>query len=1188
MKRPELIPLRDATILKEAGGKASRLAQLIAGGYPVPDGFVVTTEGIRRSASDKAWNGKLEEWIAEAWREMGSPPVAVRSSATAEDSGDASMAGQYETFLNLRTEEEVVEAVAKCRAAAGSERATAYLRQRGLEPEDSAMAVLVQKMVAADVAGVAFSLDPRTGDAGVVVIESAWGLGEAVVSGAVQPDVFRVDKDGERVEVIPGEKCVWFNPKAMGKEPEPLDEGRRRKVSLTDAQAVEVARWAVRLEKDADGPVDVEWAYEGGQCFLLQVRPVTASGGSQAVTVRHVVKELREALAKGEGPWVRHNLGETLPRPRPLTWSVMRRFMSARGGYGAMVREAGFSPSARLGDESFLRLIAGRIYMDVERAVEMLEEGHGFGYDSERLRRDPGAAQDAPTRPRGGWGARRKAVALHERVRRRCQRLARTLPDELRGRDFPEFLGWCEAEEGRALTEDGEEWVRLWQEQETRVWDEFGARAFLPTLVLASALGRLREVLARHFWREDTERLIEVLSVSHEGDSAVKLQAGLQAWGRGGMREEEWMKVFGDRGAGEMDLAEPRWREQPEAARKAARAAAEGGDVWERHRHRVEEARALEERLLSQVEGEAKSEVATTLAEVQALLPFREDAKEVLMRGHGLLRTLALEAGRRLGIGDQVFYLDRETLFAAMRAGRVDCGGVEAREREWRSWGDLEPPGFLDHEGLVGWENGKRAKGAPGVRSLTRGRAGGPALVLERPEDGADAPAGFVLVCPSTDTAWTPLFARASALVLERGGMLSHGAVVAREMGLPAVVMEGACRRFFGVPWLTVDADSGTVVEGRDPKPDVGLEDEERVLPIPPPADREVRWQRRAGWAAAGWVVVLVLGWVLPGEWLAYPAMRLGDLLLWPVLRELGMAGGVAAIAVLTAGAVLGVQAVLTDVPRLREAARRAEKHRKRAAAGGDKAAAHAAEAGLGTRRLLGSALVPLGLLLGPLLGLFLWLPERAAPDRWSPPPGIAFEVRTEVDGARAETVRLKLPEGFTTGEPTPEVREVPPVRQVLEELRERWRTESVSLPPGLESPDVRYGAGDVVRSLEEFLDRGTFPVSFVWVVRPPETFNGRARVAVEAGDDVVEAPVVLGRRSAPDVTTQTSDEYPYRRMVRREGRGTVLAVETVYPVPSARKVLVEVGGWSFGWLAVYLACYLPAMFGFKRWLGLP
>lgn len=271
----------------EIGPKAHSLARLLAAGFPVPKGFVLTVAMLRHLATDEALSvpegsapsflgESLEAALAEL-RHQGVSHVAVRSSAAAEDLANASFAGQYETVLGVPTDrpDTLWDAVRRCCASTLDRHAQAYGASHGLGPADAAMAVLVQTLVNADVAGVAFGVHPVTGDPDSVVINASLGLGESVVSGLVTPDTYVLDGDGT-IEHELGDKIVKVIRAEQGlTEVVPTTPKERESQCLTDSQVRAVADLTRRCSVLLGRPADIEFAYEAGSLYLLQSRPVT-------------------------------------------------------------------------------------------------------------------------------------------------------------------------------------------------------------------------------------------------------------------------------------------------------------------------------------------------------------------------------------------------------------------------------------------------------------------------------------------------------------------------------------------------------------------------------------------------------------------------------------------------------------------------------------------------------------------------------------------------------------------------------------------------------------------------------------------------------------------------------------------------------------------------------------------------
>ncbi|WP_419704833.1 PEP/pyruvate-binding domain-containing protein [Promicromonospora sp. NFX87] len=327
--QPFVLDLADpaATDLATTGGKGSSLARLAAAGLPVPEGFHVTTDAYRAALAGAPQRAIVEAAaqvdpdrpetheaaaarIAEVFADLEIPPevadavragysslsgpalsrgasdpaVAVRSSATAEDLPGMSFAGQQDSYLNIRGEEALLRAVRDCWASLWTARAIGYRARHGIPAEDVSLAVVVQQMVPADAAGILFTVDPMTGSRDWVVINAAWGLGEAVVGGRVNPDTFLVARVGYAVRVTVSDKEVRTVRTDDGTWDEPVPAELRRRPSLTDVQAAQLAAIGVRIEELYEAPVDVEWAVHDGRPFILQARPVTGTATSSQNT----------------------------------------------------------------------------------------------------------------------------------------------------------------------------------------------------------------------------------------------------------------------------------------------------------------------------------------------------------------------------------------------------------------------------------------------------------------------------------------------------------------------------------------------------------------------------------------------------------------------------------------------------------------------------------------------------------------------------------------------------------------------------------------------------------------------------------------------------------------------------------------------------------------------------------------
>ena len=569
-----VLSLAESNDVATAGGKAANLARLMAGGFNVPDGFVVTTDAFRHAVrqSDAQMPVEVADAVKNAYRRLGSPVVAVRSSATAEDATNASMAGQYTTFLDLQGEQQVLKAIEDCWASGGAERVRAYLDKRQVSSSNVEMAVVVQTLVPADVAGVLFTSNPRTGNDSEMMIEASWGLGESVVSGLVQPDVIVVDADtGDVKESIVNDKRTYIDPVTHKQQDVP--KARRKAPCLSAANIAELAGIGGRLKQHFGLDQDAEWAIHDDRLYVLQSRAITTLADTQSLRqcIEQTREQVRRGFQQGHGPWVLHNIAETLGHPTPLTWSIIRRFMSGAGGFGKMYRQIGFEPSEIAERQGFLDLIGGRIYMDLSRTAEMFFADFPFVYDIDLIRSNPDAAQGPPTKPAGSLCDRYRVGKRIAEINTNLQSLGRVCDRNLRERIMPEFIESVRHARNRDITRlSPDELIETWKRREAHVLDGFAPDAFLPSLICAMAIEQLRTFLHEHFWQENPTELVNLLTVAAEPDSTVRANQGLFEIAAGKMSVEQWIEQYGHRAAQEYHLASPRWRECPETVRSMA------------------------------------------------------------------------------------------------------------------------------------------------------------------------------------------------------------------------------------------------------------------------------------------------------------------------------------------------------------------------------------------------------------------------------------------------------------------------------------------------------------------------------------------------------------------------------------------------------------------------------------------
>ena len=841
----------DETDLPGVGGKGLNLGKLTRAGFRVPQGFCVTTDAYRFSVQDLSEQNAgaikelvlLPELVAEirtAWDQLQTATVAVRSSATAEDLAEASFAGQQDTFLNVASDE-LLDALKACWASLWSERAIAYRRTQGITDEGLAMAVVIQEMCDADVSGVLFTVSPFSSD--VSIIESNWGLGESVVSGAITPDSFHISrKTGEVLEKNVATKREMVTAAGVDE----VSPAQQDVPSLTDAQLKELTQLGMQIETFYGKPMDIEWALADTQFVLLQARhittPVTATTSSERVhptsgTDTAFVEKLRQAeIQKLEARtethgivWCHHNLAEVLPAPLPMTWSIVQEFMSGAGGLGKAYRGLGFHPSQQVDNEGILDLICGRVYVNLNREAELHFDGFPFAHDFNALKQHPqqamyAQAQTDITRSNASFWLKLplhviRMSSAEMRLRRIRSDFDRVLTEEV----FPTFQAEVEAEQNLSYSDLCDaELVTKFQTWCSKTLDDFAPKALTATLLAGFSLQRLEAVLQKCLDETTAKTLASRLISGLSGNLTVETNEKLWQVASGDLTLTDFIKNYGHRSVDEFELAQPRWREDTtyleQVIASFQQAPSETDAQQERSSHfkrqvGQREAAEAELRVILEDKANLQKQIESELDFTRRYMPFRETAKFYLMLGYEQIRRTLLELDNRYELEGGIFYLVPDELESLIDGD--DFGDIIATRRIQRELMlQIEMPDVIFSDALeqIGAPVSIGAAETYTGVGVSAGVATGKARVLLTPSDVNPSDRDYILVCPSTDPAWTPLFLHAAGLVMERGGILSHGAVVAREYGVPAVVnIPNATQRIADGQELQVDGNKGIV-----------------------------------------------------------------------------------------------------------------------------------------------------------------------------------------------------------------------------------------------------------------------------------------------------------------------------------------------------------------------------------------
>lgn len=829
------------------GGKALNLGKLTQAGFNVPPGFCVTTDAFNFSVKglsdqnpeniiDLTLDPNLIELIKIARGILNSTQVAVRSSATAEDLQDASFAGQQDTFLNVK-DDELIDCIKRCWGSLWSERAINYRKTKGIKDDGLSMAVVVQEMCAADVSGVLFTVSPY--DENVSIVESNWGLGESVVSGSITPDSFQISrKTGEILKKDIAVKNEMITDAGVKR----ISEDMRNTQSLSDEQLMQLYQIGLQVENLYEQPMDIEWALADDKIFLLQARPITVKTQTISISDEEIQKLMQtekstlESIADGKNTvWSNHNIAEVLPAPLPMTWAIIKDFMSGQGGLGKAYRSLGFHPSKHVDKNGILDIICGRIYINLNREAELFFDGFPLVHNFEELKQNPRKALYAQAKTDikhstpSFWVRLPQHIIRMTKAELQLNKCRSDYDQILKEQEIPDFHEMVRLEQNVSYTElSDKELVHKFREWTQKTLDSFAPKALVATLLAAFSLQRLENVLKKCMNENEAKGLASRLISGESGNLTVETNDKLWQVAHEEMSLKDFLKDYGHRAVGEFELAEPRWREDTTYLEQIIQSYSQQNpklqdtsESTNQHFKRQHFKRQKEQRETAQIElnkllethKKLKKQIETELDYTRRYMPFRETAKFYLMLGYEQIRRTLVELDNRFKMEGDIFYLLPDELEGLIEGERYNDLIIERRElRKKLIQIPLQDVIFSDALNCIGQHEQIDVSETFTGLGVSAGEAKGIARVLVSPSDMRPADKDYILVCPSTDPAWTPLFLKAAGLVMERGGMLSHGAVVAREYGVPAVVnIADATRSIVDGQLLHVNGNQGTV-----------------------------------------------------------------------------------------------------------------------------------------------------------------------------------------------------------------------------------------------------------------------------------------------------------------------------------------------------------------------------------------
>ena len=860
--KPFTLPLSDSqAMLENVGGKGMSLAKMIQAGFPVPDGFHIKTEAYRafvdannlqakilsalkdadpslpatlevvsvsisRLFAESKIPNEISSAITDAYLKLETShlnPVAVRSSATAEDLPEASFAGQQETFLNIREEEALLDAVKQCWASLWTARAIAYRIKNNIDQNTVALAVVVQEMVNAETAGVLFTANPINGRRDEMVINAVWGLGEAIVGGLVTPDIIIADKATGKVKQYDiAEKTVITVLTEKGTREEKLEDARSRSKVLNEADVVELVNIACRIESYYSSHQDIEWCHAGGRFFIVQSRPITALPSEPDVPLPTNWK-----LPKGAYAAMRNNIVELMADPLTPLFSTL-----------------GLECVNTAMSELLFKFLGKPGILPKEMIITVNQYAYYNG--SVKFLPAMGLILDA-----GGISKRMFTGAVERwTVDGRPKYLA--VVENWRNKDWRQFSENEILEGVRQLSRAAIEaygalvsgvipaaWIseglftliyKFLKRRDNPIastyllgFDSLPIQAEKYLFDLAE-WARIHPDLMAHITKTPADRL------SMEEQPPLEVRNSI--WQEWQSRFQGYLSDYGHM-IYNLDFGSPVPADDPVPVLEVIKLflSGLGVDPHKRQQDAIQKREAATQKMTARLKGFRLNIFQKNLARAQRYAPLREDGLADVGLSYPLLRQMLLELGHRFfqaGViknAADIFWLNQDevekTIYRLNKKEDFENfhENVHQRKAIWRAARRIVPPMMLPQMKVFGVDltqlkkkrknaNGSAIKGVPASPGQVTARAN----VIHGPENFAAMRLGDVLVAPLTTPAWTPLFALASAVVTDVGGPLSHGSIVAREYGIPAVLGTGsATRQIQNGQMVSVDGSAGIV-----------------------------------------------------------------------------------------------------------------------------------------------------------------------------------------------------------------------------------------------------------------------------------------------------------------------------------------------------------------------------------------
>ncbi|GIP23161.1 phosphoenolpyruvate synthase [Paenibacillus sp. J22TS3] len=834
----------DTTQLMLVGGKGLNLGELSKiEGIHVPEGFCVTTVGFQKAieqnevyhtlvsqltrlkVEDRDQISEISSKLRQLILEIEIPSdvaktvahylsqfgeeqaYAVRSSATAEDLPHASFAGQQDTYLNIIGIKAILRHISKCWASLFTDRAVIYRMQNGFDHSQVYLSVIVQKMIFPQVSGILFTADPITSNRKLLSIDASFGLGEALVSGLVSADSYKV-QEGEIVDKrIATKKIAIYGRKEGGTETQQIDPDRQKTQSLTDAQIIQLARIGRQIEAHFGQPQDIEWCLADDTFYIVQSRPITT------------LYPIPETNDQNNHVYVSVGHQQMMTDPiKPLgisVWSLTGNRSMFKAGGGRLFVDITMGLASAAGRQNLLDVLGHSDPLIKDALITIIER-------EDFIKLDPNDQSElGPVKSHKGMSAADILAeagndpAIVARLIKSSETSVSALKQSLLTKSglnvFDSILE--DMQERRQRSSDLKHLNVIMAAMHASAWINEKMNEWLGEINVADTLSLS---VPNNITSEMGMELLDVADVIRPYPEIIEYLQQIKddnfldklVQFEGGQRVRDaiaaYLNKYGMRCAGEIDITRTRWSEKPSilvpmilSNIKNLESGASKRKFEQGRQEALEKEQDLLARLKQLPDGEQKAEETKQMIDLlRNFIGYREYPKyDIVSRYFIYKQALLKEAERLVQAGvlydkEDIYYLSFEEFQEAVRTHKLDYQVINKRKDEYRLYEKLTPPRVITSDGEIITGKYKRenipAEAIAGL-AVSSGVVEGRARVILNIE-GANLEDGDILVTAFTDPSWTPLFLSIKGLVTEVGGLMTHGAVIAREYGLPAVV----------------------------------------------------------------------------------------------------------------------------------------------------------------------------------------------------------------------------------------------------------------------------------------------------------------------------------------------------------------------------------------------------------------